>query len=269
MRFPSSSASARRVGARRRSARALHLARQTAELRRAARCAGRPLHRYDIHGVVGVESSRVLPELTKFAVDRLAPGPTISVMVGSMRDLPRGENIDLTGDVPTVSYVERAGFGLRVKVDGTRIDVTVSQSVARSPHVLYTNVVEPLLRWLLVSLDYALVHAACIADGEDAFLVTARTDTGKTTTMLKVLDRAPLAFLSDDLVLVRRDGTVLTYPKPLTISAHTVHALRRTDLSWIERLALKPQSRVHSREGRQFAFLLTRYRLAGGEHQRR
>ncbi len=237
---------------------ALHLVRQAAELHRAA---APPTHRYDIHGIVGVESDRRLPELTKFAVDRLGDGPRITVRVGSLRGLPKGENIDLTGDVPAVSYVERAGFGMRVKIQGTNVEVDVTPSVARSPHVLYTNVVEPLLRWLLVSLDHALVHAACIADGEHAYLVTARTDTGKTTTMLKVLDRAPLSFMSDDLVVVRRDGTVLTYPKPLTISAHTVHALRSTDLNRRERIALVPQSRLHSREGRQFAFLLTRYRL--------
>ena len=40
-----------------------------------------------------------------------------------------------------------------------------------------------------------------------------------------------------------------------------MHALRETDLTRWERMLLVPQSRVHSREGRQFAFLLTRYRL--------
>ena len=76
-----------------------------------------------------------------------------------------------------------------------------------SPHVLYTNVVEPILRWTFVEKGYALVHGACMAFGKDAYLVTARTDTGKTTTMLRILaqERRAVdngAFLSDDLTLV-------------------------------------------------------------------
>jgi len=137
----------------------------------------------------------------------------------------------------------------------------VSPFVAKSPHVLYTNVVEPILRWRLVERDHVLVHAACFADGDRGYLITARTDTGKTTTMLKVLERAPYGFLSDDLTLLTAAGDILCYPKPLTISQHTVHALRQTDLNKRERLALKVQSRLHSREGRQFAFFLTKYHL--------
>ena len=68
------------------------------------------------------------------------------------------------------------------------IEATASRLVGRSPHVLYTNVVEPILRWTFADRGYALVHAACLADGGEAFLVTARTDTGKTTTSLRILD---------------------------------------------------------------------------------
>ena len=92
--------------------------------------------------------------------------------------------------------------------------------------MLYTNVVEPILRWTFASKGYALVHAACFADGDQAFMLTARTDTGKTTTTLKLLDHYPYSFLSDDLTIVCPDGRVLAYPKPLTISRHTVHAVQ-------------------------------------------
>ena len=150
---------------------------------------------------------------------------------------------------------------MSLSVSPARVSVTVSPFVARSPHVLYTNVVEPILRWRLVELGYALVHAACFADGDDAFLVTARTDTGKTTTMLKVLDGSSLRFVSDDLVIVSPDGVVRSFPKPLTISAHTVHALRTRSEPPASGWRSGPQSRVHSREGRRLAFWLTKYRL--------
>ena len=102
----------------------------------------------------------------------------------------------------------------------------------RSPHVLYTNCVEPVLRWHFAEQGIALVHAACVAVDDRAFLITARTDTGKTTTILKLLDSFPrAAFISDDLTLVAPDGTVASYPKPLTISQHTLHAVRTPNLT--------------------------------------
>jgi hypothetical protein len=144
---------------------------------------------------------------------------------------------------------------------GERIEVIASPLLQRSPHVLYTNVVEPILRWTFASKGYALVHAACFADGDQAVMVTARTDTGKTTTTLKLLDHHPYSFLSDDLTIVCPDGRVLAYPKPLTISRHTVAAVQTPLLSRRERIKLIPQSRLHSRTGRRFAFVLAKMRI--------
>lgn len=216
---------------------------------------------YNIHGIIGVESDKALPELDKFLVRSLPLMQTVSVRVGRLKDMPLGECLDVSSDTPVVSYRERTGFAMRLVLGAVTTAVTVAPFVARSPHVMYTNVVEPILRWKLVEAGYALVHAACFADGDDAYLVTALTDTGKTTTMLKVLDQSELSFISDDLIVMSPHGIVRTFPKPLTISAHTVHALRNTNLSRAERLALIPQSRIHSREGRLLAFLLTKYRL--------
>jgi hypothetical protein len=104
-----------------------------------------------------------------------------------------------------------------------------------------------------------MVHGACVARGPQAFLITAPTDTGKTTTMLTLLRRYPqLSFLGDDFCLVRANGMVLSYPKPMTISYHTLRAVNPRALSRRERAALAVQSRVHSRSGRRFAQMLAR-----------
>lgn len=218
-------------------------------------------HHYDIHGLFRVRSDRALPELARMRVTSPTGPPDLVVRVGGLLDVGVGETLDLTGDRPVACYRERAGFAIDVIAGASRMEVRVSPFVARSPHVLYTNVVEPILRWKLVERGCVLVHAACFAREDEAWLLTARTDTGKTTTMLKLLGRLPVEFLSDDLTLLSPDGEVLTYAKPLTISAHTVHALGATELLRSERMALKLQSRVHSREGRRAAFLLTRHRL--------
>jgi dolichol-phosphate mannosyltransferase len=212
---------------------------------------------YDIHGIVAVSSEVRLPELERFRVGGLRDEPDIRVRLGRI-------SANGNGRVGTaIRYSEGPGglgFGLAIHT-GRTIEATASRLVGRSPHVLYTNVVEPILRWTFAERGYALVHAACLADGERAFLVTARTDTGKTTTSLKILDSTPYSFMSDDLTLLTPDGRVLTYPKPLTISRHTLKAVKTPLLSRRERAGLIVQSRLHSRSGRRFAFVIAKTHL--------
>lgn len=215
---------------------------------------------YDIHGIISVTSEARLPELERFRVRHLSQPPAITVRIGDFDPRDPGVLIDLTRVTPRVRYDEvfgRRGFTVAIEA-GEVTTAEVSRLITRSPHVLYTNVVEPLLRWRLVERGYALVHAAAFTVDGAAHLVTARTDTGKTTTMLKILEQGDYGFISDDLTLIDSHGSVLTYPKPLTISHHTVHALKSAELGPIETLTLPLQSRLHSRGGRQFAFKLAK-----------
>jgi dolichol-phosphate mannosyltransferase len=219
---------------------------------------------YNVHDVVTVVSDGKLPELEPFRVETTIQEPTIRVRVG----LPRKQK---TGDASDkyMYYREMFGhLGFEVSLDLGKdpIDVVASPMLKLSPHVLYTNVVEPLLRWTFVRKGYALVHGATIAFGDEAYMITARTDTGKTTTLLKILayqrrnsDNA--AFLSDDMTLVSPDGVAMTYPKPLTISYHTLRAVNSDTLDLQEKLTLPFQSRIHSRSGRRVAFIISKSHL--------
>ena len=216
-------------------------------------------HTYDIHGVISVVSDVPLRELEKMRVAALEGPATIDVSLGRVG---RG-----SGEEPSSSRIRfremfgTLGFATEIQVED-RVQVTASPILRYSPHVLYTNIVEPILRWSFVERGYALVHAACIANGDDAFIVTARTDTGKTTTILKTLDGLPeWSFLSDDLTLLAPDGRVFTYPKPMTISLHTAHAVKTPLLSRRERLALVLQSRLHSKTGREVGLKLAESRV--------
>jgi dolichol-phosphate mannosyltransferase len=207
---------------------------------------------YDIHGIVSVLSDVLLPELERFRIGQLAGEPDIRVRLG---------RVSAAADDHAIRYREgRLGFGVSIRL-GDKVEATASPLVGRSPHVLYTNVVEPILRWTFAERGFALVHAACLAHDGEAFLVTARTDTGKTTTSLRMLDDHAYSFLSDDLTLVSPGGRALTYPKPLTISRHTLKAVRKPLLSRRERMALLLQSRLHSRSGRRLALILARTHL--------
>ncbi len=237
-------------------------------------------HNYDIHGLISVASDGRLPELERFRIAEQLTAPTIRVRIGSVSRkaarMPLGSaaaaaakkngggpalDASVAAAASRITYVEgRAGlgFGADIEIADGHIAVTASPLLKRSPHVLYTNVVEPILRWTFAERGYALVHAACMAHEGKAFLITARTDTGKTTTCLKTLDAKPYAFMSDDLTLLSPDGRVLTYPKPLTISRHTLQAVKTPLLSMRQRLTLFYQSRLHSRSGRRFAMLIAK-----------
>jgi dolichol-phosphate mannosyltransferase len=224
--------------------------------------AERPTFQYDLHGIITIVSESRLPELERFSVDGGIADPTIRVRIE--RVTARGVGAEeLPGGRTRLHYAEwTRGLGFATEIElGERIDITASPLLRHSPHVLYTNVVEPVLRWAFVERGYALVHAACMASEENAFLITARTDTGKTTTALKTLDNLPFSFLSDDLTLLSPEGRVLTYPKPLTISRHTLSAVKTPLLSRQERLALIVQSRLHSRSGRLFGLFVAKTRL--------
>ncbi len=220
-------------------------------------------YRYAIHDVLTIESDTDLPELAKFRVRQIQGSPDLRVNVVDSFSQSEESIVQLNDTVPEIRYQEsvgRGGFGIQVTI-GDTTEIEVSSVVGHSPHVLYTNVVEPIVRWKLVEKGHALVHAACFTTGDSAHLITARTDTGKTTTMLKVLDHSECEFVSDDLCLIDSSGRVRPYPKPLTISNHTVHALTGAELGRLERLTLPLQSRLHSKAGRQFAFLIAGHKF--------
>lgn len=224
---------------------------------------------YNLYDELTVTSPVLLPELERFQVRERIGTPTIRVGIPASGS-PWAASDRARPARPggrRVSYHDglgRYGFGMEIMygVPGQTIDVQVAPFLAYSPHVLYTNVLEPILRWSFVEKGYALVHGACVAVDDRAYLITARTDTGKTTTILRLLDNyKDISFLSDDLTLVRPDGTVLPYPKPLTISLHTLVAVNSPLLTRRERMTLPIQSRLHSKSGRLFGMFLAKSRL--------
>lgn len=217
---------------------------------------------YSIHDVITVNSQVFLPELEPFLVDEKIPAPDIDVKIGKPNRLEPGNG---TRHLFYTESFRRLGFEAEIEVRD-HIRVTASPLLRLSPHVLYTNLIEPILRWTFVQRGFALVHGATIAFGDRAYMITARTDTGKTTTLLKILDHQrrdtdKAAFIADDLTLVSPTGEVMTYPKPLTISAHTVHAINSAKLTRKQRFTLGFQSRIHSRAGRKFAFQLDQLKM--------
>ena len=208
-------------------------------------------HSYDIDGLVRIKSSVRLPELEFFRTTQLSD-PDIVIRTRPVGGWAPRLNIAIKNGSTRLEYREHLGpLFANFTVDMVEpVVVTAGPLLALSPHVLYTNVVEPLLRFVLAGKGRMLLHAACISVGGRPIMLSAKTDTGKTSTILTMLRNEGGVFYSDDMVIVDEQGVASRYPKPLTISAHTLHAVPSHRLKGTQKLSLKWQSRLHSREGR-------------------
>src|SRR4051794_7628858 len=234
-------------------------------------------YRYDIAGIVTIGSQIKLPELEFFRAQWVPDADVdIAVRVGDVgRRAPRpralmtqyvegGTDRSEAGREPVLlRYEEHLGrLGANFKVElGDSITVTVGPLLARSPHVVYTNVVEALLRFVMVDRGHMLLHSACVVLDGRGVMLSALTDTGKTATVLRLLREHGGQFLSDDMTVVDARGNAVCFPKPLTISAHTLRAVQAEDLTPREWRRLQLQSRLHSKGGRSLALALARFNV--------
>jgi hypothetical protein len=92
-------------------------------------------------------------------------------------------------------------------------------------------------------------------------MLSALTDTGKTATVLRMLRDHGGVFLSDDMTIVDASGKAMCFPKPLTISSHTLRAVQANELTPKEWRRLQFQSRLHSKGGRSLALTLARFNV--------
>jgi len=141
---------------------------------------------YDIHGLVTIMSEIALPELGYFKIEPFTHKADITVRhgyVGERRMIARVRATMSPGLFVYREHLGSIGANFRVDLDN-RINVTVSPLLAMSKHVVYTNVVEALLRFVLVNKGYMLLHSATVRLGSETIMLSAQTDTGKTGTIL-------------------------------------------------------------------------------------
>jgi Predicted membrane protein len=153
-----------------------------------------PEFRYDIGSLLRLDSDSELPELAYFRTAAVTP-PDIRITTRRVGLLPK-TRVRLRRDGERVTYREHLGiFGADFNVTmGTPIEVEASQLLSLSRHVLYTNVIEALLRFVLVSKGYVLLHSAGLEVEGKASL--AQTDTGKTSTVINLVRERHWRFMT-------------------------------------------------------------------------
>jgi putative flippase GtrA len=216
-------------------------------------------YQYDVHGIVRITSTVNLPELAAFNVTHRVE-PDIVIRRKLVGGGPRLHVSTVKGADGVIRYREHFG-ALSAAFDasvGERVELDANWLLTWSHHVLYTNMVEPLLRFWLVSRGYVLLHCAAIDAERGAVIMSAQTDTGKTSTVLRLLMQRSWGFISDDMAILTTGGEILSYPKPMTLSSHTMSAVNDQALPRADRVMLAIRSRVHSKEGRSAGHALSR-----------
>ncbi len=214
---------------------------------------------YEVQGLTRLQSRVALPELAAFNQSTTVEPDIVVDRRRGLGGLPR-LRLAVGSDGNRITYREQLGLlGVAFDVDLAHpVRVDANWLLSWSHHVLYTNVVEPLLRFHLASRDAVLLHCASVDTESGAVLLSAQTDTGKTSTLLRLLMHHPWGFMGDDMAIVRPDGQVLSYPKPMTLSLHTMSAVSDSALPLADRVMLAIRSRVHSKQGRSFGHALGR-----------
>jgi dolichol-phosphate mannosyltransferase len=216
-------------------------------------------YQYDVHGIVRITSTVHLPELAAFNVTHKVE-PDIIIRRRAIGGGPHLHVSTVKGADGTIRYREHLGllsaaFDVRM---GDTVELDANWLLTWSHHVLYTNMVEPLLRFWLVAHGYVLLHCAAIDAERGAIIMSAQTDTGKTSTVLRLLMQRSWGFISDDMAILTDGGEILSYPKPMTLSSHTMSAVNDQALPRADRFMLAIRSRVHSKQGRTAGHALGR-----------
>jgi putative flippase GtrA len=208
---------------------------------------------YDIHGIVALASQVPLDDLSHFQT--AAPPARIDLQLRVDR---HGTPSRVPGAICYDEHLGRFGFGLTV-IPGDFTEIVVSPQLETSPAFLYTNVVEPVLRWQLVTRGYVLPRAGGVVElteaGGRAVLIAGPPDMGYGLGRLCAGGR--LAFLGDDRVLLGRDRRARRFPKPITARREMLPgggAARAT-------LALALQRLLYSRPVRRLGLWLSDRRL--------
>ena len=214
---------------------------------------------YDIHGIVSIASQIPLTDLSYF--NRPEAPAQIDIQLRVDR---HGTPSRVPGAICYDEHLGRFGFGLTV-IPGDFTEIVVSPLLESSPAFVYTNIVEPVLRWVLVTRGYSLAQAGAArcaslsgspAKVPPAILISGRPDLSYGLGRLCRDDG--MAFMADDRVIIGQDRLVLSFPKPVTARAE-MRPERGGTLS--SSLGLRLQRLLYSRPVRRLGLFLSGRRL--------
>ncbi|MCL4264175.1 MAG: polyprenol monophosphomannose synthase [Anaerolineae bacterium] len=212
------------------------------------------LFRYDLHGLLHIESQVRLPELAYFETAQPLPHVDITLRVDRL-----GTPSPQPGAITYDERLSRFGFGVAI-MPGEFTEIVISPALGHAPYALYKSVLEPVLRWALCRYECALVYGGCVARAGQAQLIVPEEDRGKTEMVLQ-LALTGSEFLADDFTILAADGRVYAFPKPVTVTPNVWRILGpQLALSRRQCWRLRIQNLLYSQSGRQSGLQLSQRR---------
>jgi dolichol-phosphate mannosyltransferase len=189
------------------------------------------VYAYDIHGLVRLESMVRLPDLDDFLVMEPLEQVDIRVLVdrhGTPRCLPGALCYD--------EGLGRFGFGVTI-ITGPYAEATVSPLLRQAPHLLYREIVEPLICQTLAPMGCTLVQAGCLVQLETEQATLLLSDDDLPGSFLRSAARNGQVILASETTLLAEDGRVWFYPAQLPLKP-AVWSVGGALWPWLGRLGL-------------------------------
>jgi hypothetical protein len=184
---------------------------------------------YSIHDIVTVKANIDVPIPDRFEVDDIEGTPDLTVTCGPVSaPLSRDEmtrcNIFFFGrteDAFVVDYM-LPFFDTKLvleNLDG-ETEIHLTETFKRFGDMI--NLFNTVLLFKLIQSGHTFVHSGCVDVEGSCSLIAGMRDTGKTSTVLSLVDGNRWEFMSDDLTIIGEDGSAYNYPTEVGISPYTL-----------------------------------------------
>lgn len=180
---------------------------------------------YNIHGLVKLRSNIKFPRISYFR-DPTTELPDIIVNVGNVED--RGPNYACVDEIYSKYHYKLSWWRIHItNLEGTPINIRFSGDPFFSSKLLFSALVEPLIKYVLSRKGVNMIHASSLSLNGRGAAFCGASGTGKTTLLLNLLNHKKSVYYSDDQTIVK-DGVLYSYPTPIGVRTNT---LRNTPLN--------------------------------------
>lgn len=186
---------------------------------------------YSLHDIITLKTNMdvPIPEYFRVPEDKISRDPDIEY---TQEDLDTSSSIGKAARTRNFFYwreecdlhVDYKAPFLNAKLVISNLDGKTKMRFTRA-FTKYGRMSIPLksiIEMKLIQKGFALIHSGCLNYKGQSCLFTATRDTGKTSTILSLLDGKDFKFMSDDLIIISENGKTFSYPEQVDISPHTL-----------------------------------------------
>jgi len=183
---------------------------------------------YSVHNIVNIKTNLDLPIPSYFKVDSLQDVDLefvmkdIKVNVSENRKKRSGAFFYWINSKALNIQYELPLINARMIIDNLEGKTKIEFTKAFIKYGKIWSLFEVVFAIKLLQKKHTIIHSGCLKYKDDGLLFVALRDTGKTSTVLSLLDGKNFRFLSDDQVIVNEKGVALCYPRKVNISPYTL-----------------------------------------------